>query len=301
VAVDGSSPGDTVLLSPGTYSGDGNHDIEFRGKDIVLTSQSGPEVTVIDCESHRGFYMHQHETRAARIEKITISNGWADIEDPGIGGAGGGIACLASCPTISDCVFMHNTADYPGGGLCVLSEELLVERCVFVDNSADEGGAIAVLYGNVIIVDCVIVNNLANRGGGIALTNTYTQIRNTTISGNLAGHGGGIQAYSRADLQTSVLWGNSAFSEGDEMETSGHGADLRCCAINSSGVSGPADYDAFCVFTDPMFCGPPSGRGFSLSTGCESVRGTDRGSGDGMRFARSNRRLLLRRWVLPRH
>jgi hypothetical protein len=64
VAVDGSSPGDTVLLSPGTYSGDGNHDIEFRGKDIVLTSQSGPEVTVIDCESHRGFYMHQHETRA---------------------------------------------------------------------------------------------------------------------------------------------------------------------------------------------------------------------------------------------
>jgi hypothetical protein len=45
-----ASPGDTVLVHPGTYTGSGNKDPDFGGKELVLRSEPGPEVTIIDCE-----------------------------------------------------------------------------------------------------------------------------------------------------------------------------------------------------------------------------------------------------------
>jgi hypothetical protein len=43
-AIDSSTSGDVVLVSPGTYF----EHIEFSGKDIRLVSATGPESTIID-------------------------------------------------------------------------------------------------------------------------------------------------------------------------------------------------------------------------------------------------------------
>ena len=43
-AINASANGDTVLVAPGTYA----ENINFSGKAITVTSEGGPEVTLID-------------------------------------------------------------------------------------------------------------------------------------------------------------------------------------------------------------------------------------------------------------
>jgi len=47
--VDVAEAGETVLVADGTYTGTRNRDILFQGRDIILRSANGPEVTIIDC------------------------------------------------------------------------------------------------------------------------------------------------------------------------------------------------------------------------------------------------------------
>jgi hypothetical protein len=57
--IDSAATGDTVLVADGTYTGAGNRNIDFLGKAILVTSENGPEVTIIDLEiSTRGFWFH---------------------------------------------------------------------------------------------------------------------------------------------------------------------------------------------------------------------------------------------------
>ena len=41
-AIDAAVDGDAVLVAPGTYTGDGNRDIDFKGKAITVRSENGP-------------------------------------------------------------------------------------------------------------------------------------------------------------------------------------------------------------------------------------------------------------------
>ncbi|MBA7646107.1 hypothetical protein ES703_53868 [subsurface metagenome] len=65
-AINDANDGDTVIIADGTYTGDGNRDIDFLGKAITLRSENGPENCIIDCNGsetgyHRGFYFHNGE------------------------------------------------------------------------------------------------------------------------------------------------------------------------------------------------------------------------------------------------
>ena len=70
-AIDASQPGGEVLLSDGTFTGDGNRDLHF-GKSLTLRSQSGkPSACTIDCQGsstdfHRGicFAVTEHANAA---------------------------------------------------------------------------------------------------------------------------------------------------------------------------------------------------------------------------------------------
>ena len=93
-AIDASSSGDTVLISNGTYTGPGNVDLSFGGKNITVTSVNGAANTIIDCYDssgapHRGFYIYQNETNAT-ISGLTIENGY-ESGSSGSSSAGGGI------------------------------------------------------------------------------------------------------------------------------------------------------------------------------------------------------------------
>ena len=83
--INAAANGDTVLLAAGTYTGVGNRDIDFLGKEIILRSQHGnPEACIIDCEGsasepHRGIYFHLGEPPETALEAVTVVNGYAEF------------------------------------------------------------------------------------------------------------------------------------------------------------------------------------------------------------------------------
>ena len=117
-AIDAAFDEDIVELTDGTFTGDGNRDIDFLGKQIVVCSQNGDAAScVIDCEGtahdpHRAFYFHSNENAEASIEYIHVINGHAASEWPD--NCGGAVYCINASPSIRDCVFTNNTATYGG-------------------------------------------------------------------------------------------------------------------------------------------------------------------------------------------
>ena len=49
-AIDASVDGDTVLIADGTYTGEGNRDLDFGGRAITVRSAGGPEHCVISTD-----------------------------------------------------------------------------------------------------------------------------------------------------------------------------------------------------------------------------------------------------------
>jgi hypothetical protein len=80
--IDAAVSGDTVLVLDGTYTGEGNKDLDFGGKSITVHSENGPENCIIDCQGswedpHRGFHFHSGETGEGVLEGLTVTAGHA--------------------------------------------------------------------------------------------------------------------------------------------------------------------------------------------------------------------------------
>ncbi|NQT00424.1 MAG: C10 family peptidase [Planctomycetes bacterium] len=170
-AVDATADGQVVIVRSGTYTGNSNRDIDFRGKAITLASESGAEACIIDCqgspeEHHRGFYFHTDETRSSIVEGITIVNGFHNM--------GGAIYCTGgSDPTIRSCVFSNNTAVSKGGAFYNNVSNPKIIACKFNNNTAGipdgstgEGGAIYNSGSGPNIICSVFTNNSAQNSGG---------------------------------------------------------------------------------------------------------------------------------------
>lgn len=163
--IDSATSGDVIELADGTFTGPGNRDLNFFGKQIVLRSESSdPTVCIIDCqgssaENHRGFYFDHEQGPDSIIEGITVTNGY--------GGWAGGAYCPVGAPTFSNCRFIANQGS-EGGGICTHTSNLIID-CYFEGNSAASGGAISVCcdYGaNATIMRCTFVGNTAMDYGG---------------------------------------------------------------------------------------------------------------------------------------
>ena len=78
--INASVNGDTVLVASGTYSGEGNRNLNYGGRIIVVKSELGPLHTLIDCQrSGRGLYLHNGETGAALFSGFTIFGGYSSF------------------------------------------------------------------------------------------------------------------------------------------------------------------------------------------------------------------------------
>lgn len=113
-AIDGAIDGDIIEFTDGTFTGDGNRDIDWGHNTITVRSQSGNALAcVIDCqgsaaEPHRGFICSEEEAYNSLLQGISIINGYADR-----------------------------------GGAILFWEAIQVENCVFSNNTATDGGAFA--------------------------------------------------------------------------------------------------------------------------------------------------------------
>ncbi|MHC4477244.1 MAG: choice-of-anchor Q domain-containing protein [Planctomycetota bacterium] len=252
-AISDSNDGDTVVVCPGTYTGDDNRDIAFLGRAITVRSTDGnvPNVvggTVIDCERRGcGFVFSYGEDANSVLDGLTITNGHSY--------RGGGILCHSSSPTIINCDIIGNEAEQDGGGMSNENRSSPhVQNCRFINNSAARGGGVAnVLDSSPVLADCTFSGNVAgddgggmynyedrrgdttliscsfvgNRvlagggGGGIAIDRSNATAINCLFSGNRATVGGGIRTYDCVRVLTLL---NCAFSE----NRSQHGRALSC-------------------------------------------------------------------------
>ncbi len=131
-ALDASIIGGTVIAAPGTYTGTGNVNIDFKGKRVTLVSSDGRDTTIIDCAgAGRAFSFHSGENEQAVLDGFTIIGGDAGT------GVGGAILLKHSGPVILNCSMQGNKA-LRGGGMALDAASGRVENCVIVKNSAAE-------------------------------------------------------------------------------------------------------------------------------------------------------------------
>ncbi len=212
-AIDAAADGDTVLLAAGTYTGDGNRNLSFLGKAILVTSESGPDATIIDCESspgnnHSGFDFSLGEDTTSVLDGVTVT-----------GASKGGIRCVyGSSPVIRDCTITGNSAmdSWRGGGIYLEDSSPRILNCTITYNSAEpNGGGIHCNGASPQIVQCVIAHNTAQKyGGGIGLSNSSeATIIGCTISQNTATaeSGGGLYtSYSSVSIEDCDISENTA-------------------------------------------------------------------------------------------
>lgn len=80
-AIDAAVNGDEILLGDGVFKGVGNYEVDFKGKAIIVRSQSGwPADCVIDAEGVLGiprcaFVFQSMEWHDSVVRDLTIING----------------------------------------------------------------------------------------------------------------------------------------------------------------------------------------------------------------------------------
>jgi predicted outer membrane repeat protein len=216
-AIDNAFDGDTVIVADGTYTGEGNRDIDFLGKAITVRSQHGPENCIIDCNAtrwdpHRAFYFHSEEGQDSVVDGFTIINGYM--------WEGGAILCNRdSNPTISNCRLAHNSGEHLAGAIYCRDSSSTISNCTIWRNSSGElgGGIYCGWGGSPKITNCTITSNSSgDRGGGFACWQSSPIITGCTISDNTAvGKGGAVYCEeTHPTINSSTITGNSAYLYG---------------------------------------------------------------------------------------
>jgi predicted outer membrane repeat protein len=266
-AIDAAFPAETIIVLPGTYMGQGNRDIDFKGKSIILSSQNGPQTCIIDCQNaDRAFNLVSSLSSNAVLKGFTITNGNADL--------GGGIyikfgnpkiinciinGCSAEyggglygpwvdfyeydqyyCPTLIDCTFSNNSATLKGGGMYNSGRPTLT-NCTFSGNSANRGGGIFnEPNSSPTLTNCNFVENTAQTDGGAIYNDTSTNfITKCIFSDNSAQTSGGAMFNNNNSnsILTNCIFGRNSAQYGGGIVNNKSTVELTNCTFNKNSAN----------------------------------------------------------------
>jgi hypothetical protein len=240
-AIDAASTGDVIELLDGTFTGNGNRDIDYRGKAVTVRSRGGdPARCVIDCQGsrdseHRGFRFLSGEGPDSILEGVTVTNGFPARDAATGRRRGGGVICLGASPTIRSCVFDRNrvlgvgVTDAIGSGAYFLNSTATLTGCVLLENSAQDCAALYCKDGVIDLIACDIAGNLSSRGGAIGGENATLTLVDCELRANTARSvSGGIRAVSTTlAMRDCVLDGNTCgVGSGGAISARGGSLDL---------------------------------------------------------------------------
>jgi hypothetical protein len=274
-AINAAAPGDTVLVAPGTYV----ETLTFLGKAIMVVSEGGPAVTVIDGNGAGSVVAFTSgEPRGAVLRGFTIQGGATSF-------SGGGVFIRNSSPTIADNWIVGNGACSGAGvyssfgspllqgnriernflygctggsGLGVYiggdSAAELIENSITDNNGPAHGGGVALFAaGRAVLRANVIARNVTSgfspctQGGGIWMVNfSQATMVNNLVVGNVAGCGGGLYWSGSTGVTTFV---NNTFADNDALEGSAiafSGADGRHLIFNNLLIGKPGQPAVHC-------------------------------------------------------
>ena len=219
--IDASIDGDSVLVSAGTF----HENINFNGKNIIVTSITGAEGTIIEPESDNigpAVIFENGESESTELSGFTIQNTYNDV-------SGGAIYSNNSSPNFKNLIIQNNSAFNMGGGIYINGGSQTITNCKIYNNDVGDtngGGLYCINSENLYINNCEFsYNHSPKNGAGMYLNNSQVIIKNTKIIGNNEGiggnnpmhipKGGGIYAYlSDVYLQDNVIRSNNSYGPG---------------------------------------------------------------------------------------
>jgi hypothetical protein len=252
-AIDRASDGDTVLVDPGTYV----ENIDFKGKDILVTSTGGAAATVIDGNQSGSVALFTHqEGPDAVLEGFTLTNGSGTLGSYDY--VGGAIFCYAAAPTLRRNILSGNTAYNGGAVFCQGYDPLILDNIIRNNHASGMygyGGGIYCMGGHATIQGNLIADNIASeKSGGIYCHGTVCCIADNEIRDNEAngtfGDGGGICLFDcHGRVSCNVIHHNYANFQGGGIRCLGNTLKFQGNLIyrNISAVEGGGIY---CSFTD---------------------------------------------------
>ena len=132
-AINAAVTGDSIVLTNGTFVGNGNRDVDFKGKALTVCSQShNPTLCTINCQAtavnqHGGFEFSTNEGASSILEGITITGAYR---------WGGGVFCQGASPTIINCIFIANSSDWGAAGMYIhFYSSPMIADCQFIANT----------------------------------------------------------------------------------------------------------------------------------------------------------------------
>ncbi len=224
--IDFAREGDTVVISPGTYS-----ENVLVKKKITLAGAEGGEAVLNG--GGNGPVIVLMDADGATLRDLTVTNAAGEAHG-GIYGVNstvsmegclirensavfGGGAYLDQCVVLlRNCRIEDNTAEDGGGGLYLWQCRARIDRCTITGNSAEEGGGLFIWYSAPRIVRTVIANNTAMVGAGIVCDEAFPTIANCTIADNASAETWSGAIHCIEDVPTlsvpwilnSIIWGN---------------------------------------------------------------------------------------------
>ncbi len=243
--IDAASEGDTVTVAEGTYI----ENIQFNGKDIVLTSTDPLDTnvvanTIIDGNQAGSVVtFNGTEGETCVLSGFTIRNGNAEWG----GGISGGTDPTATYATIQNNTITANWAEHGGGlYLCdgtIQNNTITGNSAIGAENSG--GGALLFCWGT--IQNNTIAGNSAGAEGG-GLNWCVGTIQNNTIVANSAHYyGGGLAWCGATRFQNCIVWGNTALN-GPQLQST---SPPTYCCIEDWTLHGEGN-----MALDPQFVDP---------------------------------------------
>jgi len=251
-AVAASSEGDTILVLPGTYTGEDNANIagSHSGNFVLLADTSSRLPVIIDGGgTSTALRIVMGQNPSTIVSGFTIQNGYAQH--------GGGMSISSSSPTIENCTFLDNHAWSRGGAINIYASSSTISDCVFKGNSADNrGGAIYSDEFWETITGCLFEENVTptdwTRGGAMFLDNgsetvvECTMVRNTPDN-IMIYNGNGV------DVANCIIAG-ATDAAGLLASPDTGGYVWECILFGNSGGDAPVCQHQDILYEDPRFC-----------------------------------------------
>ena len=208
---------------------------------------------------------------------LRITNGNAsEYEDNEYGG---GIYAHESDLTLTDCVFIGNTAEF-GGGAYVDTGKVRLNGCTFEDNAASFGGSVYVENGDVIATNCKFTDNAAvYSGGGVYAKKGNVAAEHCNFTGNTAGtesgtgDGGGVYSGGDVFAEDCTFAENKAYRGGGiyavMAEGVGGNIEVTLCTFedNAAAFGGGVYSEGFIIVTGAVFTGNTANDGGGIYSG----------------------------------
>ncbi len=269
-AISAASPGDTILVAPGTYIGP----TIIIDKDIILQSTDGPEVTTLNRTVR--FEFNSPNTPGAQVIGFCITGG-------------SGVVCVSNQGTIKNCFITGNLYTGPNGGCGVNlfhSGAFQIINCFICDNGYTSilptVTGVVNYFSNIHISNSTIVNNHGSMAEGFfgigSINGNITWVTNSILrtDPDLSQVGSMNLVIDDTNVNGAGVLLGSGNIDADPLFVGGNGGDYH---LRADSPCIDAVYPLSVVFPATDFEGDPRPLGLAVDMGADESRVASIGNG----------------------